>query len=193
MIAPLPLFLLARHSVEEPRLAARFVLNQGLSLVESQLALGLMSVLSTLVAVIAVRVPGLPLEPMVQQAMAQPGMLAVLNFVILNLTSAAIWFGGRLFGGQGDLAGSIILTAWLQAVLLIPQVGQVAAMLLLPSVVPMIALLELVLIGWLISHFTAELHGFAAVWQVFFGLIGGLVVLSFALALVIVAVIGKGV
>ena len=70
------------------------------------------------------------------------------------------------------------------------QLVQFVALFILPMATIVLALVGLALLIWLMAHFIAELHGFANLWGVFFGMIGTLLALSFVLAALLAAVMG---
>ncbi len=100
---------------------------------------------------------------------------------------------GRKFGGRGTLAGAVALIAWTEFILSLLQVAQIVALVILPPLAEVIGLLGLLVFLWLLSQFVAELHGFASAWKVLFVILVTGLLASFAVAVVLVSVLGIGV
>jgi hypothetical protein len=93
-------------------------------------------------------------------------------------------------GGRGTFRDALLLIAWLQFILLCVQALQLLLGLALPPAAELVGLIGLLLLVWLLTNFTAVLHGFTSLWTVFLGLVIGAVVLMFALAFVLALVVG---
>jgi hypothetical protein len=131
-------------------------------------------------------VTGVTLGPAVS-----PVLMAGLQGLLLIYTAGAMTVFGRQFAGTGRFAEAMSLVIWIQAVMVAGQVAQMLVIVLFPLVG---VLLTLVLFGvmlWLITLFTAALHGFtnlmlvgAGVLTVFFGsaMLFGSVMLALGLA-----------
>lgn len=178
----------ARSSVQHPRDFARRVLALGLPLGVASLALACVAVLTAILTAIV----GLLAQSAGVQGMAEmsPLQWAMLQLTGMFLLAVLIAYAGRWFGGQGDLAGAIVLVAWAQFVLLILQVIQLMALFLLPPLTPILALLGMALSLWLLVNFIAELHGFASPIKVFFGMLAVGFAVILGMATVLAALIG---
>jgi hypothetical protein len=122
----------------------------------------------------------------------QPLMLAVIEFAMLALMALLIYWGGRMVGGTGELADSLLAVIWLQTVLNTLQIAQLVVMLLSPTLSGLIGVASVVLAFWLITVFIAELHGFRSLARTFAGVLIGLFGLAMAL-MPVLAMIGIGI
>ena len=91
-------------------------------------------------------------------------------------------------GGRGSLANALLLVAWFQVILLVVVLALTALGLILPPAAGLLALALPVLVGWMLTQFVMELHGFTSAWRVLFGILGGYVAVVIALSLVLAAV-----
>ena len=97
----------------------------------------------------------------------------------------AIHIVGRACGGQGTFEDALAMVAWFQAILLALQIAQVLAGLVLPPLSGLIAQATLVLFFYLLTMFTAELHGFQSPGVVFAMIIATMVALAFAMTVIL--------
>lgn len=187
------LLQIARLSVERPRDGARQIMNLNLSAGEAGTALALMAVVSTLMAEIGNALSPYPTtEPMIEAVFASPFGLAVLQFTVLGSAAALMQLFGRWAGGKGHFAEALVLVGWLQAILLLLQLVQLVVILVVPPLVAPVGLFGLVLFGWLLTNFTAELHGFRSLAKVFFCILAALIGFSLVLAVLLILVFGIG-
>lgn len=190
------LIIAARDTVQQPRAGARAVIDMGLPARIGWLALGLMAVVSAALA--ALMYAAFPIPPedaapqilMMEQILANPLQLALVQAIILAIGAVLIWRIGMMFGGAGRLADAVALLAWLEFILLLLQLVQTITMGISPPMSQAIGVFGFVIFLWLLSNFTAELHGFASVFSTFLGIIGAVIVLSFAAAVVVALMIG---
>ncbi|MEO6299248.1 MAG: YIP1 family protein [Paracoccaceae bacterium] len=181
---------IARVSMERPREGARQILNLGLSTSEAWIVLALMAVASTLTAELGTMLSPYPSEPMVSAVFASPFMLALLQFTVMSCASMLMFALGRWAGGTGQFDGALVMVGWLQAILLLLQLVQLVVLLAFPVLAAPVGLFGLVLFGWLLTNFTAELHGFHALGKVFLCILAALIGFSLFLAIVLVVVFG---
>ena len=190
------LVIAARDTVQQPRAGARAVIDMGLPITIGGLALALMAVASAVLAALmyaAFPIPPDPTAPqiaMLDQVMANPLQLALVQLILLAVGAFLIFRIGRGFGGAGNLADAVALLAWLEFILLLLQAVQVLAMLVSPPMSQAIGLFGFVIFLWLLSNFTAELHRFTSVFTTFLGIIASVIALAFAAAVVIALMIG---
>ena len=109
--------------------------------------------------------------------------LAQLIIMVVGAYAADIL--GRLAGGRGSLDGAILLLAWLQAVLLIFQVIQIALLFALPGLSTLMGLAAFVLSFWLLTVFIAELHGFRSMALVLLSILMTMVLLGLVVSIVL--------
>ncbi|KQB17094.1 YIP1 family protein [Rhodobacter capsulatus] len=116
-------------------------------------------------------ITGIDLGPAVS-----PFLMAAIQGALLLYSAFAMAFFGRQFGGQGRFGDAFALMVWIQAIMLGAQLVQAAVMLLFPIIGVLMTLALFGVLLWLITLFTAALHGFenllltgAGVLVVFFG------------------------
>lgn len=172
---------LARESLTSPRTAARALLGIRLkAAVLWQLAV-LVSILTVLMIFAEITVGGGPTS-LLDVLSVDPVIMAALQFASLLIMAAAIYGVGRAFGGKGGWDGALALVVWLQVIMLGVAALQTALYLLVPALAQIVGLLSIVLLLWLLTNFTAELHGFTNLWVVFFGILGAGAVLLISLS-----------
>jgi len=178
------------YSVQNPRPAARAMLGLHLPVAARWLGLALAAAGSTLLTVLAVRLSPAGDDLAVQQILANPLFLAAVQVGVLLVVTWLMAQVGRLAGGQGGFADAMVLMVWLQVILMAVQIVQLAVQLVSPMAGEVLGLLALGLLFWLLTNFVAELHGFTALGAVFAGIIGTALVLSFAVAVLLVSLVG---
>lgn len=179
-----PILAAMRQTMDDPRAAARWIIGQNFALSTAAMALALVSVLTSILsALVMVIAPD-------EMFSLTPLQLATGQMAGLFLAAGLIIWVGRWFGGQGRFSDAVALVAWLEAIMFALQVVQFIALFILPAATVVLALVGLALLIWLAVQFIAELHGFANLWLVFFGMIGTLLGVSFILAAILAAVLG---
>ncbi len=96
--------------------------------------------------------------------------LGAINAGVLISAAWLVYVIGRRVGGTGDLAGSVLLVAWFQTILIFLQIVQYLTYVIFPPLAGLIGLLGMVLMGWLPTNFIAVLHGFKSRIAVFLAL-----------------------
>jgi hypothetical protein len=115
----------------------------------------------------------------------------VIQFMVIVLSAIAIQTGGRIFGGKGTLADSLLALTWLEFVLLLVQFAQVAAFLLFPAMGGLIFITAVVLMFYLLVNFIMEVHGFTNALAVVAGVIVGFFAVAILL-LILLSLLGIG-
>ncbi len=177
-------------TLRNPREAARVVMGWPLSLGELWSVLALTAVISALVAQFVVAQSPQDVDPVLGLMLSSPLSFALIQFIGLGILVLLTYVLGRQFGGKGSFAGTLALIGWLQVILMVLQLAQVAALVLLPPLALMISLFSVVLFAWLLTSFTAELHGFTSLIRTFSGMVASFIGLSVLLALFLVLVLG---
>jgi hypothetical protein len=177
-------------TLRNPREAARVVMGWPLSLGELWSVLALTAVISALVAQFVVAQSPQDVDPVLGLMLSSPLSFALIQFIGLGILVLLTYGVGRQFGGTGSFAGTLALIGWLQVILMVLQLAQVAALVLLPPLALMISLFSVVLFAWLLTSFTAELHGFTSLIRTFSGMVASFIGLSVLLALFLVLVLG---
>jgi hypothetical protein len=181
MDTSLPAFLgLVRDTVSDPRAGARRVILARLPMNVRWLVLALVVVLSVLLSNLTLRMT-MAGTGMMGGLLLGPVTAMVLQGVVLMVMALAIHQVGRLMGGGGGFADALLLVAFLQGIMLVVQVLQIAALLLLAPLAGIFSILGVVVFLWVLTGFVAELHGFRSMLGVF----GMIVVTTFGIAFLI--------
>lgn len=178
--------LLVGETLRDPQSAARRILTIGLPPQAGWLGLALVSVLALLMLRVTLLAFGGDemLNP-AGSAMRHPVGGTLLQAVIVLMTAFVMAWAGRLFGGQGRFQDALFLVVWLQLVLVLVSVVQFVALLILPPVGGIVALLSIPLFLWLLVSFTAALHGFSNLLLVLLGLIGAFLATAILVAILL--------
>jgi hypothetical protein len=180
----------ALESVQDPRAGARRILALDLPLGTAALALVIVALLTALIAAMVSLMAMRMGAGEVMGAQLSPLQWVGLQTLGLFLAALAMAYVGRWFGGYGSLAQAISLLAWAEFIILIVQIVQVMLMFILPPLSAVLALFGVALTFYLVSHFIAELHGFASAVKVFFGILATGFALIMTLAVLAAVFIG---
>lgn len=172
-----------RDTIRAPQEAAQAVLALNLPRNVLWLGLALVITLSTLLAsAVLLMVP----MPEASAGVPMPIVMGIVQAVFLVLVSLGIAVIGARFGGKGDFDGALALMVWLQAVFLVVQAFQIAAIAIGLSVLAdIVSLASIPLFFWLMAQFVTVLHGFSSVWKTFWAIIMFLIAFAFFLSLVV--------
>ena len=172
-----------RDTIRAPQEAAQAVLALNLPRNVLWLGLALVITLSTLLAsAVLLMVP----MPEAGAGVPMPIVMGIVQAVFLVLVSLGIAVIGARFGGKGDFDGALALMVWLQAVFLVVQAFQIAAIAIGLSVLAdIVSLASIPLFFWLMAQFVTVLHGFSSVWKTFWAIIMFLIAFAFFLSLVV--------
>ena len=172
-----------RDTIRAPQEAAQAILALNLPRNVLWLGLALVITLSTLLAsAVLFMVP----MPEAGAGVPMPVVMGIVQAVFLVLVSLGIAVIGARFGGKGDFDGALALMVWLQAVFLVVQAFQIAAIAIGLSVLAdIVSLASIPLFFWLMAQFVTVLHGFSSVWKTFWAIIMFLIAFAFLLSLVV--------
>ncbi len=172
-----------RDTIRAPQEAAQAVLALNLPRNVLWLGLALVITLSTLLAsAVLLMVP----MPEAGAGVPMPVVMGIVQAVFLVLVSLGIAVIGARFGGKGDFDGALALMVWLQAVFLVVQAFQIAAIAIGLSVLAdIVSLASIPLFFWLMAQFVTVLHGFSSIWKTFWAIIMFLIAFAFLLSLVV--------
>lgn len=172
-----------RDTIRAPQEAAQAILALNLPRNVLWLGLALVITLSTLLAsAVLLMVP----MPEAGAGVPMPIVMGIVQAVFLVLVSLGIAVIGARFGGKGDFDGALALMVWLQAVFLVVQAFQIAAIAIGLSVLAdIVSLASIPLFFWLMAQFVTVLHGFSSVWKTFWAIIMFLIAFAFLLSLVV--------
>jgi len=120
-----------------------------------------------------------PVDPIQQTVetliLERPIVHAMLQFSILVITVFMMFWVGRMARGIGGFGPAILMVGWIEFVLVVLRCVQAVIWLISPPLAAILGVVSIVLFFWLLSNFTAELHGFASPFWVFLGILGTLV------------------
>lgn len=189
-LTPAFLMRMVRETLLAPRAGAAAVLNFGFAPIVGWLSLLLMAVMSTILTHVSFALMSSESREIWSGAMGSPVRTAMLQWVVLLISVHAIHKIGRWRGGNGTLEGAVVLVAWLQFILLCVQVAQLVLQALVPPLSDIVGVLGLVLFLWLLTNFTAELHGFKSLALTFLGILITIFCVAIMLGFVFALLIG---
>ncbi|MBU3030436.1 Yip1 family protein [Paracoccus marinaquae] len=171
-----------------PEAAAKSLIAAGWPITARWMALLLAVSVSAMLAWISAQMFPLPEgEAPILSLTAQPMAMAGMQLVAVVLAAALMAGVGRLFGGQGRFEDALLLTVWIEAVLLIVQLAQVLLSVVMPPLAGILGMLAIALFLWLTVQFTKALHGFRSGPKVFLGLVATAFLAGFVLSVLAAA------
>jgi hypothetical protein len=176
---------LGRETLRAPRAGVRRLLEMDLPMEARWLGLLLVTVLSVFVTGLSLLLLPPGSEPGILALLADPFVGVPSQALSLVVGAAAIAGIGRFFGGRGGFADALLVIIWVEFLMTLAQMAELAVMLAVPPVGALLALAVLAWFLWVIVNAIAELHGFRNLVLVFLGLAGGFVVVVVALALLL--------
>ena len=114
-----------------------------------------------------------------------PLMMAVIQGGFAVVAVYAITIVGRICGGTGAFEDSLAMIAWFQTMLLALQLLQALTGVVLPPLSGIVAIVTLVLFFYLLTMFTAELHGFESPGMVFAMILATMIAIAFSVTLLL--------
>jgi len=118
-----------------------------------------------------------------------PFALAIILFSSLVMLVFAIYWTGRMMGGQGRFPATILLVGWWQIMALVIQIAQTVTLLLIPPVGAFVSLAGLAWLVFGLLHFINVLHGFDNLFKALATVVVGIIGVSFGLS-ILLALIG---
>ncbi|MCZ0961575.1 Yip1 family protein [Paracoccus benzoatiresistens] len=176
-------------SFRDPQVAAHLLMRQNWPIQARWMALLAAVSVSALLAWLASAMFAAPAEESVQVIMLsqQPMVMAVMQMVAILLAAGLMSGVGRMFGGQGRFEDALLLTVWIEVLLLLVQAAQLVLSMVLPSAAGLLGIAAMVLFLWLTVQFTKALHGFRSTLKVTMGLIGTAIGAGFVLSILAAA------
>jgi len=181
---------LLRMTVSDPRAAMAALLGLGVSRSAAVQMLILGAVLSAMSTWAAMVVQPFPDPVVTALVLGNPAIFAVSSVLVALLLAFSLFRVGAALGGLGDLTGAMLLTGWLQVMMVVLQLAEIVVVLTLPGVIAaLVSVLALGLVIWIAVSMTATLHRFARMGAAVATLVGafvltivGLVVCAMVLA-----------
>lgn len=163
---------LVRMTFADPRQAAQVVMRLPMPLQARWAAVALMAVLSAILmqAMAGLMPPAIGPDGQELPAIAPFFWAGMVGFGMV-LTALLAFAVGRWRGGRGELPDAVILVAWLQFIQLLIVVLQLAVLVILPVLAPVIEVGAVLVFLWLLVNFVAEMHGFRSLGMVFLGIV----------------------
>ncbi|WP_207099598.1 Yip1 family protein [Paracoccus shandongensis] len=176
-------------SFRDPQRAAQALMGQGWPVQARWMALLAAVSVSALLAWLAGAMFAAPSDEDVQVVLLsqQPMVLAVMQMGAIVIAAGLMSGVGRMFGGQGRFEDALLLTVWIEVLLLLVQAVQIVLSLVLPSVAGLLGIMAMALFLWLTVQFTKALHGFSSTLKVTMGLIGTAIAAGFLLSILAAA------
>ena len=182
---------LMQFTLNSPRRGLRAVLDLGLPMGARLAALLLMAVVSALLTQGSTALAPVQGNPLFEFLTGSPLRTALIQAAGMLLTAGLVHVLGRAWGGEGRLEDAVLAVAWLQLFMVVLQLAEMAAIvILLPQLAMLAALVGIAVFPWLLTMFVTEVHGFASPVRVFFGILLCTVGLSFVLSFLLVALLG---
>ncbi|MFC3166505.1 MULTISPECIES: Yip1 family protein [Paracoccus] len=176
-------------SFRNPQGAAHALMRQDWPVQARWMALLAAVSISALLAWVAGAMFSAPAEDDIQVVMLsqQPMVLAVMQMVAIVLAAGLMSGVGRAFGGRGRFEDALLLTVWIEVLLLLVQAIQIVLSLVMPAVAGLLGIAAMALFLWLTVQFTKALHGFSSTLKVTMGLIGTAIAAGFILSILAAA------
>lgn len=171
--------MLVRETLSQPRVAAQRLIDMNVPDDARWLGFVIVVVLSVLIGQLSILLMG--------EGGFQGGLLFMAMFqtsIMLGMT-VAIQGIGRALGGGGNFPDTLLLVAWLQFVMLVFQLAQIVALVVLQPLFSLITVAALVAFMWLLTNFVMVLHGFTSTIRVFVGIILSFFGVAFVLAMLL--------
>lgn len=151
---------LVAETLRDPRVAAGRLIAFDPPMEARWIGLLLVSVLALLETRIGLMVVSLGDQPPLFALAADPVLGVPFQLFSQMLIAATVTYVGRMFGGAGGFSDALLLTVWLEFLLILVQAVQLVALVLVPPVGLLLSFVAIGLLIWLLVQFTAALHGF---------------------------------
>lgn len=179
---------LVKLTFQKPEIAAKTLMATGWPSSARWMGLLLAVSVSALLAWFSTQLLPVPvgggMDPLTTMV-SQPLVLAGIQFVAISMAAGLMAIVGQIFNGKGSFDDALLLTVWIEVVLLLVQAVQIAVMLIFPPISGILGIIAIALFFWLTVHFTKALHGFKSGVKVLLGIIATGFVLGILLSIVI--------
>lgn len=176
---------LVRATIVDPRQTAHVILRhvpERGHLIEAMVLVMILSVFVTWASVVLGPDLG---DDAISNLIRMPIMLGVVQLMLGFLSAIFIFVIGRMFGGKGSFDETLLISVWLNFVIILIEFVELPLYLLGQSLVGAVSLLTAGFAVWLSVNFIAVLHGFRSLFKVFAGMLGATFTLMFLLLLLI--------
>ena len=164
---PAMLWRLLLDTVRSPAEVARIILRLGLERDALWMALGLVTVISVLVAAVLGLMLPVPEDAARDTIPLTPFLYAVILGGALIVMVFALHFTGLMLGGEGQFEDTLALVVWLQVVLIALQVVQSVSFVVLPALAALITVGSVALAIWVLVNFINEAQRFGSLGRAF--------------------------
>ena len=175
---------LVRDCIVDPRAGAARIITARVPMDARWLIAALVVVLGVLLGQVTMRIMLAP-TGMMGGVMAGPVTAFVFQSGVLLLMALAAHNVGRWMGGGGNFPDALLLISALQGIMVVIQVVQIAALMLLPPLAGLIGIFAFGVFLWVLTGFVAELHGFRSLLGVFGMVIATAFGAAFLLAIIL--------
>jgi hypothetical protein len=151
---------LVKDSLLRPREAARRILAAGVPAAVAVEAAVLVTCVGVVLGYLALMMDPDAIDVVSASILGRPLLGALVQLVALGVVVVLTVRIGRLFGGGGGYADALALVVWLNAVMVLVQALQLAALAVLPLLAAAMAIATILWALWAFASFVAELHGF---------------------------------
>lgn len=126
-----------------------------------------------------------PSDALTLTLLSRPLLLAGMQFVGVVIAAGLVAGVGRLFGGNGTFADALLALAWIDLVVTAGEALQVAVVLVLPMLTPLLSLALFGLMIYLFVRMVGAVHGFRNPLLVALGMAGTMIAVGVALSLLV--------
>ena len=163
------LIQLARISLRDPKYGALKVLKNQVPL-QAAIELGvLVVILGSIVSSLFFHLTVVSDEAEQLNLFRNPLIFTAIQGAVLCVIVLATYLIGQMVGGRGELKETLILMVWLQFIMLLYQLVQIIASMVIPVLDGLLTIVSIVLFFWLFANFVAVLHGFKSAFKVLVG------------------------
>lgn len=185
------LIRLAGLTLRNPVAAMAQLRALGLGMADRWALLALAAALSALFAgVLALAFPIDPAELTPADALTlslvqRPLVLAVMQVIGVAIAAALVSQVGRLFGGTGNFADSLLALVWVDLLATAGEAVQLVLVLVMPPLAPILSLILVGLMVYLAVRMVGAVHGFRNPLLVALGMFGTVIAVGLILSLLV--------
>ena len=192
MTKPVSFSDLALLTVRDPKSAAEIVLDWNVPREALWTAIALISVVVTILSTLSNMI--IPVPPPLNGIVGNPLLYCAIAAGGFIATVYAVYWTGRMLGGEGRIEEMMILLLWLQALRAVAQVAVLIALILAPVLASFLVLFIGVATLWVFVHFInagLRLNSMMrAIAVLFLGAVALMAVLTFLLSMIGVSAVG---